>query len=192
MKVLLVVCNFNQNSFNHAVANVIKEKFLEMGDEIIYHDLYEDNFNPILSKDEYEETDINNIKDHYIIKCCNELQEADKIIIVHPNWWGQPPALLKGWIDRVFRRGIAYRYTPEGKAIGLLKAESAYIINTSNTPEEVEKEMYGDPLENLWATCIFNMCGVTNVHRMPIRSIVKSDNSLRKKWLVDVKDFITQ
>lgn len=192
MKVLLVVCNFNQNSFNHAIAKVIKEKSLEMGDEIIYHDLYEDNFNPILSKDEYEETDINNIKDHYIIKCCNELQEADKIIIVHPNWWGQPPALLKGWIDRVFRRGIAYRYTPEGKAIGLLKAESAYIINTSNTPEEVEKEIYGDPLENLWATCIFNMCGVTNVHRMPIRSIVKSDNSLRKKWLVDVKDFITQ
>jgi putative NADPH-quinone reductase len=32
---------------------------------------------------------------------CNDLKRADGIIIVHPNWWGEPPAILKGWIDRL-------------------------------------------------------------------------------------------
>ena len=40
---------------------------------------------------------------------CDEIAEADGIVVVHPNWWGQPPAMLKGWIDRVLRVGVAYR-----------------------------------------------------------------------------------
>ncbi len=190
MKVLIVVCNFDKYSFNHAIANTVKEDCIRKGYEVIYHDLYADNFNPILSKEEYEETNMNNITDSYIIQCCKEIEEAERIVIIHPNWWGQPPALLKGWIDRVFRRGIAYKYSEEGKAIGLLNAKEAYIINTSNTPEEVEKNIYGDPLANLWETCIFKMCGVKNVYRMPIREIVKSDELIRKKWLSEVTSFI--
>ena len=192
MKVLVVVCNFDAQSFNHAIANVIKEEYLKKGYDVLYHDLYEDNFNPVLLKEEYEETDISKIKDSYVVQCCQELQEADRIVIIHPNWWGQPPALLKGWIDRVFRRGIAYKYSSQGKSIGLLKAEIAYIINTSNTSEEVEKQIYGDPLGNLWETCIFKMCGVEKVYRKPIRGIVKSDKAMREKWLLEVKEFISQ
>ena len=50
---------------------------------------------------------------------CEELARADGIIIVHPNWWGAPPAVLKGWVDRVFRPEVAYRFlegdTGEGR-----------------------------------------------------------------------------
>ena len=37
-----------------------------------------------------------------------EIREADGIIVIHPNWWGQPPAIMKGWVDRVLRVGVAY------------------------------------------------------------------------------------
>jgi NAD(P)H dehydrogenase (quinone) len=47
---------------------------------------------------------------------CDELQAADGIVVVHPNWWGQPPAVLKGWIDRVIRPGIAYRFVEKATA----------------------------------------------------------------------------
>ena len=47
VKVLVVVCNFDAQSFNHAIANVIKEEYLKKGYDVLYHDLYEDNFNPV-------------------------------------------------------------------------------------------------------------------------------------------------
>jgi len=54
--------------------------------------------------------------------------------VVHPNWWGQPPAILKGWIDRILRPGVAYQFLEgdagEGVPVGLLKAETALIFNT--------------------------------------------------------------
>jgi len=41
---------------------------------------------------------------------CEEIALVDGIVIVHPNWWGQPPAILKGWVDRVIRPGVAYEF----------------------------------------------------------------------------------
>lgn len=117
---------------------------------------------------------------------CNELSFSDGFIIVHPNWWGQPPSILKGWIDRVFRPGVAYRFQEgdkgEGIPIGLLKAEVAIVFNTSNTAADREKKVFGDPLENLWKNCIFGMCGVKVFLRRNFRVIVTSTFEQRKEW----------
>ena len=75
-----------------------------------------------------------------------------------------PPAILKGWIDRVLRMEIAYRFVAndkgEGVPVGLLKARSAIVFNTANTPDDRERETFGDPLESLWKKCVFDLCGV--------------------------------
>ena len=75
-----------------------------------------------------------------------------------------PPAILKGWIDRVLRMEIAYRFVAndkgEGVPVGLLKARAAIVFNTANTPEDRERETFGDPLESLWKKCVFDLCGV--------------------------------
>jgi NAD(P)H dehydrogenase (quinone) len=122
---------------------------------------------------------------------CDELSSADVIIIVHPNWWGQAPAILKGWIDRVFRPGIAYRFDEgdggEGIPIGLLNASSAVVINTSNTPAEREHIAFGDPLESIWRRCIFDLCGVTNFHRRIFSVIVTSTIEQRVDWIEESK-----
>ena len=92
------------------------------------------------------------------------MQHADGLVIVHPNWWGQPPAMMKGWIDRVIRPGVAYKFEEgdggEGVPVGLLRAQTAIIFNTSNTPPARELEVFGDPLDNLWKRCILDFCGV--------------------------------
>jgi putative NADPH-quinone reductase len=65
---------------------------------------------------------------------------------------------LKGWIDRVIRPGVAYRFVDgdsgEGVPVGLLKAKAALVLNTSNTPDDREQSAFGDPLEVLWKRCI--------------------------------------
>ncbi len=119
---------------------------------------------------------------------CQELAAADGIIIVHPNWWGQPPAIMKGWVDRVFRPGVAYQPVEgEATAYGLLKAKWALVFNTSDTTEEIENEKLGDPLETLWKNCTFRFCGVTNFYREMFRVMAISTPEQRREWLAQVQ-----
>jgi len=132
--------------------------------------------------------------DETIKKHCKELKQCDGIIIIHPNWWGQPPAIMKGWIDRVFRPGFAYEFEDgdqgEGVPIGLLNAETALVFNTANTSEEREIIVFGDPLELLWNNCIFDLCGVKTFERKMFRIIVMSDPVQRKSWLDEVAGMV--
>ena len=50
--------------------------------------------------------------------------EADAYVVVHPNWWAMPPAILKGWLNRVFRQGVVYEFGPQG-VIGKLAGKRA-------------------------------------------------------------------
>jgi len=108
---------------------------------------------------------------------------------VHPNWWSQAPAILKGWLDRVLRPGEAYRFGSnekgEGVVIGLLKARAALVLSTSNTPRETELALYGDPLDNFWKRCVWGFCGVPQVARHNFESIIVSTPEQRSQWLQD-------
>nr|WP_290528577.1 NAD(P)H-dependent oxidoreductase [Akkermansia sp.] len=113
---------------------------------------------------------------------------------MHPNWWGQPPAIMKGWIDRVLREEVAYTF-PKGDnggglPIGLLKAKAALVFNTSNTPEERERNVFGDPLERIWKDCIFAFCGVHVFERKMFRIIAASTPGIRAKWLEEVRETV--
>jgi len=76
----------------------------------------------------------------------------------------------------------------EGIPRGLLKADTAIIFNTSNTPEEREMNVFGDPLETLWKNCIFSLCGVKNVYRRVFGIIVTSSQKQRTTWLREVDE----
>jgi putative NADPH-quinone reductase len=103
-----------------------------------------------------------------------------------------PPAILKGWIDRVLRPGIAYRFlesdSGEGIPIGLLSAKAVIVFNTSNTPVQREQEVFGDPLERIWKDCIVLFCGVPVFYRKMFGVIVTSSEEQRKAWLGEVRD----
>ena len=110
---------------------------------------------------------------------------------LQPNWWSQPPTILKGWIDRVFRLNTAYGYPPgvgfEGVPVGLLKARHALIFNTSNTPLAREHAVFGDPLETLWKTSVFALCGVDSVVRHIYTPMAGSNAEQRAAWLAEVE-----
>lgn len=188
MKILIVLGHPDSNSLNHAIAHAVRDDLFNEGYDVMFHDLYEEGFYPLLTAEEIP----NNGKiDQMIETHCHDLSSADGIVIVHPNWWGQPPAILKGWIDRVFRPGVAYRFEEgdagEGIPIGLLKASTAVVINTSNTPAGREQIAFGDPLEAIWRRCIFGLCGVKNFHRRMFSVVVNSTEEERLSWLEEAK-----
>jgi len=187
MKVLVIVAHPNKSSFNHTIALTCSKTLSHNGHEVIVHDLYEEHFNPILPFGEFPQDAVlpPDIQRH-----CDEVSLADGVVIIHPNWWGQPPAILKGWVDRVIRPGVAYEFlegdTGEGVPRGLLKADCVIIFNTSNTETTREKIIFGDPLEAIWKTCIFDLCGVKTIHRRMFNIVVTSTEEERKGWLAEI------
>jgi putative NADPH-quinone reductase len=191
MKISLILAHPNDASFNHAIARAAAEQLESNGHRVFFHDLYKENFDPLLRS---EEVPGDAAVPEPILGYCREIAEARGIIVVHPNWWGQPPAILKGWVDRIIRAGVAYEFlegdSGEGIPHGLLKAGTAVVFNTSDTELEREENIFGDPLETIWRNCIFGLCGVTDFHRRVFRVIVTSTVDQRKKWLDEVKTSI--
>lgn len=107
---------------------------------------------------------------------------------------GQPSAVLKGWVDRVMRAGVAYDFqecdSDEGIPIGLLKAKKAVVFNPSNTVEARERNHFGDPLKRLWKVCIFDLCGVKNVYRRTFSPIIISTLTQPEQWLEETAGII--
>lgn len=193
MKVLVIIAHPDPHSFNHAIAATCLDRLFYNHYEIVFHDLYLENFQPILNKDEIPKDGI--IEDFELTeRHINDLKTSDAIIVIHPNWWGQPPAILKGWIDRVLRPGIAYEFEEgdkgEGVPKGLLKAKIGLVFNTSNTSEERENKVFRDPLETLWRNCIFDLCGTKKFDRKMFRIVVTSSEEQRKLWLGEVTKMI--
>lgn len=187
MNVLIILGHPNGSSFNHALAEACKTQLTKNGHSVVYHDLYSEQFNPILGS-------LNPLKDNDIERHTFDLVNSNGIIIIHPNWWGQPPAIVKGWLDRVFVPEVAYTLEKdaEGRHVskGLLKAEVAIVLNTSNTPDELEEELFKDPLETIWKNRVFKFCGVSNFKRINFRVIKDSDFNQRTSWLSEIRQLI--
>ena len=191
MNILLILAHPNKNSFNHAIAQTCHDRLLANGHTVVLHDLYAEGFDPLIGTDEmHRQAQI----DETVQSHCNDLVGTDGIIIVHPNWWGQPPAILKGWIDRVIRPGIAYKFDEgdngEGSPVGLLKAHTGLVFNTSDTDEKRESLVFKDPLETIWKNCIFDFCGVKTFDRKVFRIIVTSTLEQRREWLKEAEQMI--
>lgn len=193
MIVSVILAHPRAGSFNHAIAKTAVKQLKQNGHEVFFHDLYKENFDPVLSAEEIPKAAALS----YILQGhCNETSLSDGIIVIHPNWWGMPPAILKGWVDRIIRPGVAYEFlegdSGEGVPCGLLKARIALIFNTSNTYPEREKRVFGDPLETLWKNCIFGLCGVKEIQRKTYSVIVTSTISERMAWLEDVRETVDE
>jgi len=108
------------------------------------------------------------------------IKEADKLIFIFPIWWSGMPAILKGFIDRVFVSGFAYSY----KKIGLeghLKGKSAWIITTMDAPAIVLPfcNDYGQVLKDQ----ILKPCGITPAKLTSLATVESSSQKKRESLL---------
>ncbi|MFW6057054.1 MAG: NAD(P)H-dependent oxidoreductase [Chloroflexota bacterium] len=190
-RILLIVAHPDSTSFNHAIASCCRDALLQAGCHVDFHDLYAESFNPLLPSSEIAR---DATLEPQLARHCEELAAADAILIVHPNWWGQPPAILKGWIDRVVRPGVAYRFDEddagEGIPVGLLRARVAVVFNTANTPHERELAVFGDPLDTLWRNCVFGLCGVSHTVRRTFSVVITSTYEQRACWLAEAQTIL--
>ena len=191
VNILVVLAHPDPSSFNHALAAAAAQAARDQGHTVVLHDLHAEGFDPILPRAELPK---GAPLAPWLRRHCDDLAGAGGIVVVHPNWWGQPPAILKGWIDRVVRPGVAYAFLEgdggEGVPVGLLRARTAVVLNTSNTPAARERDVFGDPLESIWKRCVFDLCGVKDVRRRTYGVVVTSTPELRERWLADASELL--
>ena len=109
MRVLLVYCHPRPDSFCAALRDTAIAALGAAGHEVELRDLYAEGFSPALSGEErgryYDESaNRRGIEDH-----AAALRRAEALLLVYPTWWFGPPAMLKGWLDRVWVPGLAFR-----------------------------------------------------------------------------------
>ncbi len=191
MNISVILAHPMPGSFNHAIAEKAVAELGRNDHVVSFHDLYREGFNPLLPG---AEIPAGVPLPPVVARHCDELAAADGIVIVHPNWWGQAPAILTGWVDRVLRRSVAYNFTEgdsgEGVPVGLLKAGTAIVFNTSDTPALREQAVFGDPLELVWKNCVFGLCGVQEFHRRTFSVVVTSTQEEREAWLAEAKELV--
>jgi len=188
MNISLILAHPDPGSFNHAIAQTAEAALRANGHQVRLRDLCAEGFDPVMPAAEFAR---DAKLGPAVAQHCREIAEADGIIIVHPNWWAMPPAILKGWLDRVMRPEVAYRFVA-GKSVGLLRAQTAIVFNTSNTPADLERKLYDDPLETLWKKCVFALCGVPMIERQLFSVVITSTVEQRAQWLDDVRTTLTR
>ncbi|KFZ42248.1 flavodoxin family protein [Anoxybacillus flavithermus] len=134
MNTLVIYAHPNPNSFNAAIKETVQQTLTAKGHDVRVRDLYELRFHPVLSSEDFVQFSQHQIPDDIRIEQ-EHIAWADHIIFIYPTWWAGTPAILKGFIDRVFTNGFAFQYTENG-AEGLLKNKKAIIFQTTGQPKE--------------------------------------------------------
>lgn len=158
MRHLIIYAHPNSESLNGKFKNDLAAYLLQQGNEVIVRDLYELNFNPVLSLQDMAGQRKGEVSDDVRLEQ-DFISWAEHITFIHPIWWTGMPAIMKGYIDRVFSYGFAYRYD-QGIQKGLLAGKQAVIINTHGKSHQEYHEIGMDKALRLTSDKgIYSYCG---------------------------------
>lgn len=183
--ILIVIAHPNKQSFNHALLERTTSVLQSLGHQVRVQDLYSESFDSVLTGNELGALQQGVVAPD-VEREQSDLSWADGLVLLYPLWWMDRPAILKGWFDRVFTHGFAFRYGPEGVQ-GMLEIEQALIVVTVGSSEDDIAEL-GLPGERLLSAVnkgSLGFAGVSNVHervffRVPSVSHEERQNMLNQ------------
>ncbi|AZN40180.1 NAD(P)H-dependent oxidoreductase [Paenibacillus albus] len=188
MKHLVVIAHPNPESFNHAIAKRFTSALQEKGHEVAIRDLYGIGFEAVLSMRDFAASRAGDTPSD--IRAEQQMiSDADVLTWIYPIWWTGLPAILKGYVDRVFAYGYAYKYSEGGDIEKLLVGKKGYSINTHGTPIDIYQSigMLG-ALQKTSDTGIFDFCGIETVGHLFFGSVPQVDDDAREGMLKRVED----
>lgn len=189
MNYLVIYAHPNPSSFGNGIVQTLCETIEGKKDNIEIRDLYSLGFDPILKPSDFETFQSGKIPEEIIIEQ-DKIRTADIIIFVYPVWWAGLPAILKGYVDRVFSYGFGYEYV-DGNPVGMLKGKSGILICTTGTPSEVyEQNGMHHSMKQTSDTGIFSFCGIEVIKHLFFGAVPYVTDEVRKEYLKEVKKVI--
>ncbi|MCP4138861.1 MAG: NAD(P)H-dependent oxidoreductase [Chloroflexi bacterium] len=182
-KILVLNGNPKPESLSHSFSEAYSQGVLDSGNMAKVIHISELNFDLNLengyAKKQELGKDLKNLQ--------KEIQDADRVVIITPVWWGTVPAKLKGVFDRILLPGFAFEYQ-RGKANPrkLLQGKKGSIIVTMDTPVWYYRLFQGDPIIKTIKRTILEFCGVKVDHISRFGPILSSTQEQREKWIRQV------
>lgn len=172
MKHLVVLAHPRQESFTQRVASAYIDAVQALGQAVELRDLYRIGFNPVADADEGRTRPVNEPAADVRLEM-DHLVAADVVTFVSPVWWIAPPAILKGWLDRVLRGGFAYGYGPQGPRGSLKGKRSLVFTSSGSTEREFVDSRKLEAIRVMWGVGTVEFCGMTlleHLHFGPVGS----------------------
>lgn len=177
MRTLIILGHPDKNSFTARLADAYEQGAKEKGGDVMRINLIDLKFDPILrngyNRSQLLEADL--VEAQRLIKWANHL------VFIFPVWWSAPPALLKGFIDRVFLPGFAFKFRENSSGWDkLLTGRSSRMILTSDAPVAWLYLNYFHPAVNMMKKATLEFCGISPVSITSFGSIKNTDDKKRK------------
>ncbi len=181
MKNILIINGHpNRESYNFGLAKAYKEGAEKTGfaiSEIVIADL---TFNPNLQFGYQKRTEL----EPDLLVAWEKIQKADHLVWVHPVWWGGLPAMMKGFIDRLFLPGFTFQLQPDSlRWEKLLTGKTARIITTMDQPGWYYRWFNHQPSVHQLKKGTLEFCGVKPVKVSYVGVVKTSKETQRGKWL---------
>lgn len=186
MNHLIIYSHPNPKSFSHAIKETVAEVSLAKGHETAVRDLYALGFDPVLKGSDFVGFQSGNVPAD-IAQEQKHVAWADLMTFVYPVWWTGLPAMVKGYIDRVYSNGFAFSYGETGP-IGLLKGKKAVIFNAMGTPNTYYEQSGMLPAMHKTSDMgIWQFCGIEVAHHAFLGGVPMADDATRKGMLDQVR-----
>lgn len=183
-RILIILGHPDKNSFCGEISNRYQTAAQSAGHHCKLLRLGDLQFNPILQHGYQKRTEL----EPDLVMAIDEIKNADHLVFVYPTWWGNLPALLKGFIDRTFLPGITFRYRENSLLWDkLLTGKTARLITTMDSPAFYYKLVYFSPGQRAMRKATLNFCGVSKVKGTILGPIKSSSTSKRNKWLLAIE-----
>ncbi|WP_343463304.1 NAD(P)H-dependent oxidoreductase [Pantoea sp.] len=161
MHTLIVTAHPSDNAYTQAVVNRLTAGLTAApGNSVEVADLAREQFDPRFTPQDYAYFSGSGAPDPAIVAEQQRIDRADRLVLVFPIYWWSMPALLKGWIDRVFTGGWAFDYDSTGLKKRLTRLE-AMIVGIAGAPQETYvRRGYRDAIQTQIVEGIFDYCGI--------------------------------
>ncbi len=163
----VILCHPDADGFNAAVARRYCETVRATGQTVILRDLYRMGFDPVLKLDERPQTDEIVLAADVAAEIA-AIRSAEVFVLVYPIWFGTPPAMLKGYVERVFGAGFDHRAMREQKHHSFMADKHLVSLSSSgNSIQWLEEQGAWLSLRNVFDTYLataFSMASTEHIH----------------------------
>jgi putative NADPH-quinone reductase len=187
-KILLINGHPDKESYCFALSKAYKKGVLESNTELKEINIRNLEFNPNLEFGYRKRTEL----EPDLLEAQEKIKWANHIVWIYPVWWGSYPAILKGFIDRVFLPGFAFQKRENSVWWDkLLTGKSARVISTLDQPTWYYRWINNHPSHTSIKKLTCNFVGITSVKFTTIGSLRLSKDSYREKWLQKIEQLGT-
>jgi NAD(P)H dehydrogenase (quinone) len=193
MKHLIVVAHPAEASFTMGLTRSYAAELEKLGHVQRTYDLYRIGFDPILAAQKLLPVKTDHPARADVVKAQEDIRAADVLTVIYPLWWLSMPAMMKGYIDRVFARGFAYE-SRDGIVRGLLSGKKAVLVTISGAPLPLlVKSGNWNAVQVLQDTHVFRSAGFELLEHMHFDEVVpRLPNEVAEQHMARVRSCARQ